>query len=91
MAVGLAAGLYGIENQIEPPEPITGNAYTNESLPLLPTSLSGAVDCLSRSEAAREVLGDTFVDHYLMVRDYEVRKFEKAVTNWELARYFEVV
>ena len=91
MAAGLAAGLYGIENKIEPPDPIVGNAYTNNSLPLLPTSLGAAIEGLKRSEIARELLGDTFIDHYILIRDYEVRRFEKAVTNWELQRYFEVI
>lgn len=91
MAVGLAAGLYGIENKIEPAEAIAGNAYTDESLTMLPTSLSAAVTELRNSDIAREILGDTFVDHYLLIRDYEVRLYEKAVTNWELKRYFEVI
>ena len=91
MAVGLAAGLYGIENKIDPNEAIAGNAYTDESLTMLPSNLGAATDLLKNSKSAREILGDTFVDHYVMTRDYEVRLYEKAVTNWELKRYFEVI
>ena len=91
MAASLASGLYGIENKIDPPDPVSGNAYTNESLSLLPTSLSAAVQTLKKSEIAREILGDTFIDHYLLTRDREVRLYEKAVTDWELKRYFEVI
>ena len=28
---------------------------------------------------------------YVMTRDYEVRRYERAVTDWELRRYFEVI
>ena len=91
MAASLAAGLYGIENKIEPPSPISGNAYADDTLPALPSNLRAATECLNQSEVAREILGDTFVDHYVLARDYEVRLYEKAVTDWELRRYFEAI
>ncbi len=91
MAACLASGLYGIEHRLEPPPPVSGNAYADETLPLLPSNLAVATECLNRSEAARQYLGDTFVDHYVMTRDYEVRCYEKAVTDWELRRYFEAI
>jgi len=31
------------------------------------------------------------VDHYVATREWEVRQFERAVTTWELERYFELV
>jgi glutamine synthetase len=40
---------------------------------------------------AREYLGEAFVEHYLATREWEVRQAQKAVTDWELARYFEVI
>lgn len=91
MAAGLAAGLYGIENKIEPGDAVTGNAYTDESRTMLPASLGAAVEQLKNSAPAREIFGDTFIDHYILIRDYEVRLYNKAVTNWELKRYFEVI
>jgi len=91
MAACLASGLYGIENHLDLPPPVSGNAYADVGLPMLPGNLAAATDILNRSDAARTYLGDTFVDHYVMTRDYEVRLYEKAVTNWELQRYFEVI
>ena len=91
MAACLASGLYGVENKLDPPPPVSGNAYADAGLPMLPANLASATDILNRSDAARAYLGDTFVDHYVMTRDYEVRLYEKAVTNWELQRYFEVI
>ena len=43
-----------------------------------------------RSSVAREILGEEFVDHYIRTRTWEVRQYERAVTTWELERYFEL-
>ncbi len=58
--------------------------------PPLPRTLKEAVALLARSERARELLGEGFVDHYVRTRDWEVRQFERAVTTWELERYLEL-
>jgi len=91
MAVSLAAGLWGIEHRVEPPPPCTGNGYADRAAAPLPRSLKDAVALLERSEAARELLGDGFVDHFLRTRAWEVRQFERAVTTWELERYLEII
>lgn len=90
MAASLAAGLYGIENGLEPPAPCEGNGYQAAARPL-PRSLKEAVALLERSSRARALLGDGFVDHYVRTRAWEVRQYERAVTDWELERYFELV
>jgi glutamine synthetase len=90
MAAALAAGLWGIEHEVEPPEPCAGNGYA-ASAPPLPRTLKEAVELLRRSERARELLGAGFVDHYVRTREWEVRRFERAVTTWELERYLELV
>lgn len=90
MATLLGAGLWGIENEIEPPAAVAADA-TGTRAPPLPTSLAEAVRLLEKSKPARAILGDAFVDHYLCTRDWEIRQHEKAVTDWELARYFEII
>jgi glutamine synthetase len=89
MAASLAAGLDGIERKLEPPPP-TVNAYSGDAPPL-PRTLADAVRLFRESRVAREWLGEGFVDHYSSTREWEVRQYEKAVTDWELARYFESV
>ncbi|HTQ57148.1 MAG TPA: glutamine synthetase family protein [Bryobacteraceae bacterium] len=89
MAASLAAGLDGIERQLELPAPMV-NAYAGES-PALPRTLGEATALFRESSVAREWLGEEFVDHYARTREWEVRQYEKAVTDWELARYFESV
>ncbi|HEX9398808.1 MAG TPA: glutamine synthetase family protein [Anaeromyxobacter sp.] len=90
IAASLAAGLWGIEHEIEPPPPCEGNGYAADAPPL-PRNLRDAVELLRRSERAREILGDGFVDHFVRTREWEVRRFERAVTTWELERYLELV
>jgi len=91
MAASLASGLYGIEHLVELPPPTSGNAYEAHNLQSLPPNLTTATKWLDQSDTVREFLGDTFVDHFVMTREYEVRQYEKAVTNWELQRYFEAI
>ena len=89
MAVSLAAGLDGIERKLAPPPP-TVDAYAGDAA-RLPRNLAAATKLFRESSMARRWLGDDFVDHYAATREWEVRQFEKAVTDWELVRYFESV
>ncbi len=91
MAATLAAGLWGIEQGKEPPLPVEGDASGRGDLAPLPRTLREATDRLSRSEHARTILGEPFVDHYVRTRDWECRQYERVVTEWELRRYFEVI
>jgi len=95
MATCLAAGLYGIEREIDPPPPVRGDAgdgnAADPAKPPIPRTLKEAVARLAESKVAREILGEDFVDHYVRTREWEVRQFERAVTDWELKRYFEAV
>jgi glutamine synthetase len=91
MAAILAAGLWGIESQKEPPRPVEGDASTRTDLAPLPRNLRDATTLLDGSAQMRSLLGRSFVDHYVRTRDWEWRQYERAVTEWELARYFETV
>lgn len=90
MAASLAAGLEGIERAQEAPPPVT-NAYEASNAPELPKNLRDAVRMFRASEIAKKWFGEEFVDHYAATREWEVRQYEKAVTDWELARYFESI
>lgn len=92
-AAAIGSGLWGIENKIEPSAPIKGNAYDVAPVEgqALPTNLQDASLRLSRSEAAKSLFGDTFVEHYCQTRLWEVREASKAITDWQLKRYFEII
>lgn len=88
-AATLAAGLDGIENEIEPPEIFTGDVYQSENLPGVPNNLRDAIELLEQSNFARQCFGDEVVDHYLHFFYTEQKKFDQVVTNWERERFFE--
>jgi glutamine synthetase len=90
MAASVASGLYGIEHEVPLPPETAGNGYDAKA-EALPATLREAVARLGAAKEARELLGETFVDHYLRTRDWECRQFESAVTKWELERYFEII
>ena len=93
LSAALASGLWGIENRVEPPPAIVGNAYENpgEDAVPLPGTLGDAARLFKGSQVARDLFGDVFVDHFAATRDWEDRQARAAVTNWDLARYFEII
>jgi glutamine synthetase len=93
LAAAMASGLWGIEQRIEPHEPVVGNAY-DKSFPIeliFPRTLWEAAQRLKKSDMARDWFGDDFVDHYAATREWEEREFRKHITDWELDRYFEII
>ena len=94
-AASLGAGLLGIEEELDPDKPLSGNAYEQEtSLPperQLATNLRDAIRDLEGSAEARALFGDEFVSHYIASRDWEVREHERHVTDWQIQRYFEII
>jgi glutamine synthetase len=93
LAAALASGLWGIENRTEPEEIVEGNAY-DRSFPAhlaLPRTLWEGAQRLKQSRMARDYFGDPFVEHFAATREWEEREFRKHITDWELARYFEII
>ncbi len=93
LAASLASGLWGIDNKVEPEPPVVGNAYDKKFPKRLafPATLWDAAQRLKGSKAARGLFGDAFVDHYAATREWEEREFRKAITDWEMERYFEII
>ncbi|MBT4490866.1 MAG: glutamine synthetase, partial [Rhodospirillaceae bacterium] len=77
----------------EPTAPIAGNAYDRAQPKRLslPQSLGEAAQRLERSKAARALFGDAFVAHFAATREWEERQSRRAVTDWQLQRYFEII
>lgn len=88
-AATLAAGIKGIEDEIEPPELFEGDVYEAADLPKIPYSLVEAIGELERSEMLRAAFGDEVIEHYLHFFRTEQAKFDQVVTGWERERYFE--
>jgi len=84
----LAAGLYGIEQELELSEAFEGNAYES-GVERFPHALREAIARLESSAVARELLGDEVIDHYLNYARTEQDLFDKTVTGYERERMFE--
>jgi glutamine synthetase len=84
----LAAGLHGIEQELELPPAFEGNAYESD-VARFPSTLREAIAALEEGTVARAALGDEVVDHYLNYARTEQRLFDEVVTCYERERMFE--
>jgi glutamine synthetase len=91
IATCLACGLDGIEKKMQLPPEATGDASGAAAFAPLPRSLREATRMLAEYAPARALLGEPFIEHYVRTRDWEARQYERAVTDWELRRYFEIL
>ncbi len=91
IAACLGGGLWGIEHGVEAPPEAKGDASRDAEAATLPRTLREATHRLSMCAEAPQVLDPAFVDHYVRTRDWEARQYERAVTEWELRRYFEAI
>ncbi|WP_433741486.1 glutamine synthetase family protein [Pseudomonas putida] len=82
IAASLAAGLYGIENNVEPSEPIQGEFQVPDYLSL-PCTLHAALERLKRSQLAKELFGSEFIEGYIASKTMELASFHDEITPWE--------
>jgi glutamine synthetase len=85
----LAAGLHGVENELELEPEYRGNIYEAENVPDVPKTLREALAALDNSEVMRGALGDNVVDHYVHAGKWEQLEYDRRVTDWEVLRNFE--
>ena len=79
----IACGYYGIDNNLE---------LLNTTNEQLPSTLQNAIDKMNEPNSlARQVLGNDFVNHYVITRQHELREYNSTVTDWELTRYMETI
>jgi glutamine synthetase len=94
----LHAGLEGIEQGYELPEPMETNLYhlTSEQrkergIVSLPETLGEAVDALAGSELVRKALGPHIFDRYVELKRAEWDEYRVQLTEWELKKYLSVL
>ena len=81
VAASLACGLLGMMDQLEPSEPVTGNAY---NMPYdLPRTLEQALRALRDCTPLREILGERFVRAFNAVKENEHGTFLQVISSWE--------
>lgn len=88
-AATIAAGMAGIEENLDCGEDYHGNAYVDSALRALPSSLIDAIQLLRESKLAKKAFGQDVVDFYVHTGELEVQAFNNSVTDWEKVRYFE--
>jgi glutamine synthetase len=92
MAAALASGLYGIKHKLPLNiKPTTGNGYQDKTHGTLSPNLYEATMAMRNSPIATELFGADFTEHFIQTRLWEWKQYSKAVTDWELKRYFEIV
>ena len=94
----LHAGLEGIEQGYELPEPMETNLYhltpeqrRERGIVSLPETLGEAIDALADSDLARKALGPHIFDRYIELKRKEWDEYRVQLTGWELDRYLSVL
>lgn len=94
LAAMLAAGLDGVERNLEPGPPINKNIFTMSQrekrrlkIGQLPANLDAALDELEKDAVICGALGDHILDHYLRAKRQEWAEYISHVHPWEQDRY----
>ncbi|RZV11634.1 L-glutamine synthetase [Natrinema hispanicum] len=96
LAVMIHAGLDGIEQNLECPDPVRENIYDFDEakreeygIDTLPANLGEAVDALEEDEAIYSALGDHVASKFIEAKRQEFEEYLIDVSEWELDRYLE--
>jgi glutamine synthetase len=94
----LHAGLEGIEQGYQLPDPMETNLYhltaeqrRERGIVSLPETLGEAIDELAASDLARKALGPHIFDRYIELKRKEWDEYRVQLTKWEMERYLAVL
>ncbi|MBR2573870.1 MAG: glutamine synthetase [Loktanella sp.] len=90
LAAVLGSALIGIEDDLTPPPPISGNAYEQEMLQI-PDTWAAAIDAFENSRIARRIFDDTLVDNFVMTKRQELHYFAELSEEQQLELYLDTV
>jgi glutamine synthetase len=97
-AVLLQAGLEGIEQGYELPEPMETNLYhlspderRRLGIAQLPETLGEAIELTAESELVLRTLGEHMFNRYVEIKRQEWDDYRVQVTSWELERYLPIL
>jgi len=86
----IAAGLEGVEKEMELEPAFSGDAYDpKKKLREIPKTLREATVALDQSRFLRAAFGDGVIDHYVHTARWEQFEYDRRITDWELRRGFE--
>ena len=94
----LAAGMKGIEEKYELPEPMETNLYhlteaerKQLGIESLPASLGEALAVTEQSDLVRQTLGDHAFERFIEVKKWEWDEFRIQVTEWEFKKFLPIL
>jgi glutamine synthetase len=88
LAAVLAAGRHGLRDGLQPPEPMTGDAYTAAAPGTpLPDRLEDALDALEADGRLTELIGRETVEVFLELKRFECQRHREWVSDWERDEY----
>ncbi|MGQ9630140.1 MAG: type I glutamate--ammonia ligase [bacterium] len=97
-SVMLVAGLEGVKNRYELPEPMEKNLYEltpeereERGIESLPNNLGEAIALTERSELVRETLGDHVFKRFISLKKEEWDEYRIQVSRYELERYLPIL
>ena len=97
-AVMLAAGLDGIEKEMQPPAPFEGNVFelkdserAERGIATLPGSLIEAIETAEHTPFLREALGDHVFDSLIANKRIEWERYRRHITDFERAEYLPIL
>ena len=97
-SVMLAAGLKGIEDGLEPPEPVEENVYQmtekerkSRGINTLPASLADAIALTEKSDLVRTALGEHVFNAFIENKKIEWNEYRIHVSKYELDRYLPML
>jgi len=85
----IAAGLAGIDEELELEAPFVGDAYLGKRLREVPKTLREATALMAKSKMLHAAFGSDVIDHYVHTAEWEQFEYDRRVTDWELKRGFE--
>ena len=88
IAALLAGILMGLEKGLTAPDPISGNAWTDDmDNDSLPSHMADAIHRFSRSPTVEAYLSEPFQRAFTELKQQELMEFERRVTHFELETY----
>jgi len=87
IAATLFAGLRGLREELPLPDPVSGDAYTQEAGGAVPTTLAEALDALEADDHLREAMGDAIVTPFVAMKRFEIERHRSWVSDWERDEY----
>lgn len=92
----IAAGMDGVERELDPGEPHNINLYSlslediiAKGIGILPQNLGEALDALEEDTVLSDLMGQEIVDEFIKVKRNEWIEYSRHVSDWELKNYAE--